>query len=333
MTLEDILNIDWAEQKDLSEYVKYFEDQQALKQQLAYFTYQFLRSKLISWREITEEGLENFNFFNLGCKRLNYGGKYYYMIVPVGKRFIPHLSLYEMEDRTAYSPRKEYDLDSLLNTTYKYFKGVLGQDAYDEQYIEALFLFTAMGYSFDDDVYSRNRFSYFSRAELLKRSIQNPYIEIIERGSKEEWLESYGSDYYSILQNKEVIRLGLLQKFDEVRRFRMGLETLNERNKEDYYCYGNLKRNYRKTINPEALYYINELGQPIYLTLESKFDFNYISTEVDIKKNQVTFSFRGGGYYGEVDNSVVYQYNWGCRYDSRIKQVTADLNEDKIIEL
>lgn len=332
MTLEEILNIDWAEQKDLSKYVKYFEDQQALKQQLAYFTYQFLRSKLISWREITEEGLENFNFFNLGYKRINYGGKYYHMFVPVGKRFIPSLNPYKMEDQ-AY---KEYNLNSLLNTTDKYFKKILGQDAYDEQYIEALFLFTVMGYFFDDYVdsftYSRNRFSYLSHTELLKRSIQNPYIEIIERGSKEEWLDSYGSSYYSILQNKEVIRLGLLQKFDEVRRFKMGLETLNKRYKNDHYHYGNIGENYRRAINPEALYYINELGQPIYLTLESKFGFNYISTEVDIKKYQVTFSFRGSCYYGEAENSVVYQY--GGRYsNSMIKQVTVDLNEDKIIEL
>jgi len=64
MTLEEILNVDWAEQTDLSEYVKYFEDAQLLNAQLAEFTYQYLRAKLIRLDEIVEEGIQNFNFFN-----------------------------------------------------------------------------------------------------------------------------------------------------------------------------------------------------------------------------------------------------------------------------
>ena len=55
MTLEEIINIDWAEQTDLSEYVKHFEDAQLLNAQLAEFTYRYLRTKLIRWDEIVEE--------------------------------------------------------------------------------------------------------------------------------------------------------------------------------------------------------------------------------------------------------------------------------------
>ena len=70
MTLEEILNIDWAEQKDLTKYVKHFEDAQLLNAQLTEFTYRYLRAKLIRWDEIVEEGIQNFNFFNFAVSYL-----------------------------------------------------------------------------------------------------------------------------------------------------------------------------------------------------------------------------------------------------------------------
>ena len=335
MTLEEILNVDWAEQTDLSEYVKYFEDQQILKQRLAYFTYQFLRSKLMSWREITEEGLENFNFFNFGYKNLKYCGKSYHVTVLVGKRFIPYISLYEVERRTrkSLSGREEdmLRLDNLLDDIYWYYEKDLGLNVPSKQYIEALFLFEAICDVCDEEetYYNHNRFGRLKPYEIFERALQNPYIEIIEKNSKEEKLGSYYGNHFSILRNDEVNKLGLYQKYsDKVREFKLDFEYFNIEDKKYYYT--DLKKN---LINPEALFYINEFGQPIYLTLESRFSSDYISTEVDPKKNTVKFLFKRG-WYGEIDNCVVFQTdtNKNCS-TSMIKEVTVDLNEDKIIGL
>ena len=340
MTLEEILNVDWAEQTDLSEYVKYFEDQQILKQRLAYFTYQFLRSKLMSWREITEEGLENFNFFNFGYINLKYCGKSYHVTVLVGKRFIPFISLYEIERRTLKSlfrkDEEELRLDSLLDDIYWYYEKDLGLNVPSKQYIEALFLFEVIYEVCDDEEtyynhYNHDRFGRLKPYEIFERALQNPYIEIIEKNNIDERLSSYFGDHFNILRNDEIIKLRLHQKYsDKIREFKLDSEFLNSGNKlASCYYYADVK----KVIDPEALFYINELGQPIYLTLESKFSSDYISTEVDLKKNMVKFLFKRGGY-GETDNSVVFQTDtnrsWGI---CRIEEVTVDLNEDKIIEL
>ena len=338
MTLEEILNVDWAEQTDLSEYVKYFEDQQILKQRLAYFTYQFLRSKLMSWREITEEGLENFNFFNFGYKDLKYCGKSYHVTVLVGKCFIPFISLYEVERRTLKSlsskEEEELRLDNLLDDIYWYYEKDFGLNVPSKQYIEALFLFEAISDVCDEEetYYNHNRFGRLKPYEIFERALQNPYIEVIEKNSRNERLGSYYGNHFSILRNNEVNKLGLYQKYsDKVREFKLDFEFLSKENKEYYdYYYTNFKKN---IIDPEALFYINELGQPIYLTLESRFSSNYISTEVDIKKNTVKFLFKRGGY-GETDNSVVFQTDTNRSWStSRIEEVTVDLNEDKIIGL
>ena len=342
MTLKEILSVDWAEQTDLSEYVKYFEDQQILKQRLAYFTYQFLRSKLMSWREITEEGLENFNFFNFGYKDLKYCGKSYHVTVPVGKCFIPFISLYEVERRTLKSlsgkDEEELRLDNLLDDIYWHYEKDFGLNVPSKQYIEALFLFEAICNVCNDEEtyynYNHNRFEWLKPYEIFDRALQNPYIEIIEKNSREKRLGSYYGNHFNILRNDEVIKLGLHQKYsDKVREFKLDFEILGKEIKRTIYDTPFHNTYYVNIIDPEALFYINELGQPIYLTLESKFSSDYISTEVDPKKNMVKFLFKRGGY-GEIDNSVVFQTDTNRSWSTcEIEEVTVDLNKDKIIEL
>jgi hypothetical protein len=296
----------------------------------------------MSWREITEEGLENFNFFNFGYENLKYRGKSYHVTVLVGKCFIPFI-MYEVERRTlkSLSSNEELCLDDLLDDIYWYYKKDFGLNVPSKQYIEALFLFEAISDVCDDKgrYYNHNRFERLKPYEILERALQNPYIEIIEKDSKEGRLSSYYDNHFNILRNDEIIKLGLHQKYsDKIREFKLDFEILGkETNKTvdisfpgtyTYYIYHN-----RNIIDPEALYYINELGQPIYLTLESRFSSNYISTEVDIKKNTVKFLFKRGGY-GETDNSVVFQTDTNKSWRaSRIEEVTVDLNEDKIIGL
>ena len=52
--------------------------------------------------------------------------------------------------------------------------------------------------------YNHNRFGRLKPYEIFERALQNPYIEIIEKNSKEERLGSYYGNHFSILRNNEI---------------------------------------------------------------------------------------------------------------------------------
>jgi hypothetical protein len=323
MTLEEILNVDWAEQKDLSEYVKYFEDQQLLREQLTYFTYQYLRTKLISWEELKEEGLENVNLFNFGYASVDILGKSYRIAYPVYKRFIninPHSIIKHLQldyHSLYYSDIDSLDilleesiehLDIVLKTATKIYK----ECGVPAEYIEALVLTYLLNNNY------KRKLLGLDINKIIERLSVNQYIEFLDREpniSCVKWNEN-------IILNKDVIEFGLHQKFsDLLKNIKIDLEP----DYKYYYLYYNPYL--EKKPKPDALYYINDLGQPIFVALESKFNKDYISTEIDIKNNRVKFNFRTyGSYWGEGDNSLVYQ-DW--RYTNYIE---VDLTEDKIVD-
>lgn len=306
MTLEEIINVDWTEQTDLTEYVKYFEDQQLLREQLTYFTYQYLRTKLISWEELKEEGLENVNLFNFGYLFVEIQGKSYRIAYPVCKRFIQIEPFYIIKHLgyrpfDIYSLLKEISLDVILEKAREIYKG----HGAPSEYIEALVLVFLLGEGISDP------------NEVVERLSINPYIEFLDIDSKLD----YRYCYYCILLDKDVIKLGLQQKFsDLLKNIKIDLEP----DYKNYYLYYN---HYLGKPKSDALYYINNLGQPIFVALESNFNKDYISTKIDIKNNRVRFNFRTyGSYWREGDNSLVYQDLGYTDY------VEVDLTEDKIIE-
>jgi len=321
MTLEEIINVDWTEQTDLTEYVKYFEDQQLLREQLTYFTYQYLRTKLISWEELKEEGLENVNLFIFGYAPIHIQGKLYRIAYPVYKRFIRIDLRYIINVEPYNVVKKHYPIDStdsLFERCRKHLDIVLekAREIYKgycapSEYIEALVLVNLLTkkHGYVSEILDKN--------EVVERLSVNPYIEFLDREHK----VSFATWYESIILNKDVIEFGLQQKFsDLLKNIKINLEP----DHKNYPLYNNP---YLGKPKPDALYYINDLGQPIFVALESKFTKDYISTEIDIKNNRVKFNFRTyGSYWGEGDNSLVYQ-GWRCT-----DYVEVDLTEDKIID-
>jgi len=305
MTLEEIVNVDWTEQTDLTEYVKYFEDQQLLREQLTYFTYQYLRTKLISWEELKEEGLENVNLFNFGYVSADIQGKSYRIAYPVCKRLSRIYPYYIIKHADPYEIKKH--LDIVLEKAREIYKGYCAPS----EYIEALVLVNLLTkkHGYVSEILDKN--------EVVERLSVNPYIEFLDREHK----VSFATWYESIILNKDVIEFGLQQKFsDLLKNIKINLEP----DHKNYPLYNNP---YLGKPKPDALYYINDLGQPIFVALESKFTKDYISTEIDIKNNRVKFNFRTyGSYWGEGDNSLVYQ-GWRCT-----DYVEVDLTEDKIID-
>ena len=318
MTLEEIINVDWTEQTDLTEYVKYFEDQQLLREQLTYFTYQYLRTKLISWEELKEEGLENVNLFNFGYTSIDIQGKLYRIVYPVCKRFV-HIDPYFIIKQADYSGLY-YPIDftdSLLEKSEKHLDIVLekAREIYKKsgvpsEYIEALVLVYLLNEDYGRRVFDEN--------EVVERLSINQYIEFLDRKP------NYGYNYCGcILSDKDVIEFGLQQKFsDLLKNIKIDLES-----DYNYYLYYGHYNHYLGKPKSDALYYINDLGQPIFVALESEFNKDYISTEIDIKNNKVKFNFRTyGSYWRERDNSLVYQ---NLRYTNYVE---VDLTEDKIID-
>jgi hypothetical protein len=324
MTLEEIINVDWTEQTDLTEYVKYFEDQQLLREQLTYFTYQYLRTKLISWEELKEEGLENVNLFNFGYTSAEIQGKSYRIAYPVYKRFIridpyyiiKHVDPYDIKKHLDY-PDLYYPIDITtrlleksgndLDIVLEKAKEIYKEYSAPAEYIEALVLAYLLK---RDNGYGYERRILFDINEVVERLSVNQYIEFLDR----EPNISFISWYEGIILNKDVIEFGLQQKFsDLLKNIKIDLDT----------CYNH----YLGKPKPDALYYINDLGQPIFVALESKFNKDYISTEIDIKNNRVKFNFRTyGSYWGEGDNGLVHQC---LRYTDYVE---VDLTEDKIID-
>ena len=210
--------------------------------------------------------------------------------------------------------------DDLLGESRKHLDIVLekGREIYKEcgvpsEYIDALVLVYLLNKN-----YERKLLLDIDLNIIVKRLSVNQYIEFIDR-KPEGYFKSW---YENIILNKDVIEFGLQQKFsDLLKNIKIDLEP----DYKNYYLYFN--NHYPREPNPDALYYINNLGQPIFVALESKFNKDYISTEIDIKNNRVKFNFRTyGSYYGEGDNSLVYQ-DW--RYTNYVE---VDLTEDKIVD-
>ena len=313
MTLEEILNVDWAEQKDLTEYVKHFEDAQLLNAQLAEFTYQYLRAKLIRWDEIVEEGIQNFNFFNFAVSGLRMRDETCYMVI------FPSCKVLD----TGYRLRCCF-------FPYNHFRECLEELERDRRYSDTLKSYIKLK-AYEEMILERSNWCCDNdfRQELLEDLKNDPLVTVIKHDN------TIKADYYInhppvILKNEDIIKLGIYKNFEELNKsFAADIENCLFKGRifsgypDNYYHYYQLGLN----LNPDALYYINDFGQPIFLTRESKFGANYNSTKVDLEKNLVTFSFaKTTDRWREQDNSVIYHRGYPS-----LDEITVDFVEDKIV--
>ena len=178
-----------------------------------------------------------------------------------------------------------------------------------------------------DNNYPENDF----RPNLLEDLKNNPLVTVIE--FDDTIANCYYGRSHGILKNEDIIKLGIYKNFEELNKsFAEDIENCLFKGRTiksefaGYYDYY-----YQPELNSDALYYINDFGQPIFLTRESKFGANYNSTEVDLEKNLVTFSFaKTTDRWREQDNTVIYLQGYSGGY-SCLDKVTVDFVEDKIV--
>ncbi len=344
MTYEEILNIDWVEQKDLTEYANIFDQASIMNSQLTEFSYQYLRNKLMTWREMVEEGLSNFNFFNFSVFRfagvVEGDAKYYMGIIPRSKLLDCNLGHFYRRDLLQY-------FRDFITEDFQWFRPqIVWKEGKLEEMIKTVsskmidspqLLSSAEILSYV--VESKGSLDYSSvgprdcmfdevKMEELIWTIKNhPLITLIEVDKEQIYHYSGLKTHFSrfscadILFNKEIIKLGLQEKFSEMKEI-FGYAFDEDIAKRKLSTEG-------KTYEEDSLYWINDMGQPIFLTNESRFNQDYCTTKVDCENRLVKFLFKNPTpYHKRSDNNLIYgdYYHYGY-----FDEITVDFVNDKIV--
>ena len=356
MTLEEILNTDWNEQKDLSEYVNFFEDAQNLREQLQRFSFGILRSKLCTLDDIREIGIENFNFFNYACFIWK-SEEYRLVFVPICRA----IDEYRMRRRELlhgyYSSR-----DSIRFLVTEYVKLVKDKSLLEAAkwisngYIKSMFLKRDISSDLFDYILPQSLYSLLSYWSYEDDISNYATLETIDNLAKEikyfhsipisrEEAENRFSDRRSfafctrgfLLNTSEIIRLGLLDEVNELNNKLLYLYN----NSLDYTESSHLSYYDSYKLPYDGLFFINEIRQPLLVCSKSSFReeiinnkeiFDYvpdlINITVDKDNYKVYFepemhNFRMGIIYQQLDCFIT------SRCDRR-KGLVLDLVTDEL---
>ena len=345
MTLEEILNTDWNEQKDLTEYTKFFEDAQNIREQLQRFSFGILRSKLCSLDELREVGIENLNLFNYVGHIVHFKKEDVrkLIIVPVCRP----IDEYRMRRRSLIMGYYNEDSIRALSSEYSRFHTGPTKKPIEEiakevtnDYIERIFRKRDITTDLFDFVFSNALYSLIGDLDvgihidngdveevnpstlekLVKETKYFHSIDISSQDVSEKFQDRPAISYHRrdlIFSTQEIIDLGFLDEMNELNKSLSYLYS----NVLDFYIEEGRYFSYTYKIPYSGLFFINEIRQPILICTESCFNENVINNKslrvgyndiinITVDKDNYTVLFEPEtGFY---DIGLIYQT--GHRY-------------------
>jgi hypothetical protein len=362
MTLEEILNTDWNEQKDLTEYTKFFEDAQNIREQLQRFSFGILRSKLCSLDELREVGIENLNLFNYVGHIVHFKKEdvHKLIIVPVCRP----IDEYRMRRRGLIMGYYNEESIRALSSEYSRFHSGPSRKPIEEiakevtnDYIERMFRKRDITTDLFDFIFSNALYSLIGNLELgihidngdveevnpgtLEKLVkETKYFHSIDISSQdiEEFQDRPAISYHRrdiIFSTQETIDLGFLDEMNELNK---NLSYLYS-NVLDFYVEEGKYFGYTYKIPQGGLFFINEIRQPILICTESCFNENVINSKslrvgyhdminITVDKDNYTVLFEPEtGFY---DIGLIYQTGHRYYCGRKRKGLVLDLITDDI---
>jgi hypothetical protein len=298
----------------------------------------------MTWEEMLEEGLENFNFFNFSSFRfsgiVNGLRKYYVGIIPRCK-LLDHDLDYGYKSQIyfqEFTGMRFYGqgLEWINGNLEKILKRATEKDPDSPQLLfsaELLSYLIESRRSLNNYCSFLDKPNYFDEEEMREiiQIINNhPLITLIETDEEHIYkckFEYYCNHHYiNLLFNQYAIELGLNRKLSDLQNmFGAWIDENIVLSRRKYYG------EYHPPYEEDSLYWINKLGQPIFLTNESRFNQDYCSTKVDLEEGLVEFFFKNPiPLYKRGDNSLVYEEYSNYKYSS-FEKIIIDFVNDKII--
>lgn len=365
MTLEEILNTDWNEQKDLTEYTKFFEDAQNIREQLQRFSFGILRSKLCSLDEIREVGIENLNLFNYVGHIVHFKKEdvYKLIIVPVCKP----IDEYRMRRRGLIMGYNYEESIRALSSEYSRFHFGSKRKPIEEiakevtnDYIERMFRKRDITTDLFDFIFSNELYSLIGDLDIgihidngdveevnpstLEKLVkETKYLHSIDISSQDvsEKFQDRPAISYSyhrrdlIFSTQEIIDLGFLDEMNELNK---NLSYLYN-NVLDFYVEEDKYFGYTYKIPQGGLFFINEIRQPILICTESCFNENVINSKnlrvgyhdiINITVDKDNYSVLFEPETGFYDIGLIYQTGHRFLNGNKRKGLVLDLITDDI---